>query len=149
MSRRRKLLLGAGGSLLVLAVAVLILGSGGSWDTYPGPQRVTRATVARAPAWTRPCWAGRHIGKPVHVYECARLEGRVVWVINEEERHGGDAHIIVMESLRIRFAKMSLADRRRFGVPGIGHRVTFVGPVTKGKHVDRQLWAWTVEDHGI
>lgn len=149
MSRRRKLLIGIGGALLAAIVAALLLGSGGSWETYPAPRRISPSTVAGAPAWTRPCWVGGHDGKRVRVLQCARLRGRVLWVVNEKVEHGGDAHIVVVESLHVRFAKMNLADRRRIGVPGIGHRVTLVGPIVRGAHVEQQLWAWKVEDQGL
>lgn len=148
VSRRRKVLIVGTALLGVVVAAAVLLGRGGSWDTYPGPERVTPASVAGAPAWARPCWAGRHDGRPVHVFECGRLRGRVLWVLNEEVEHGGDAHLVVVARMRIRFAKIGLSDRRRDGLPGVGDRVTLVGPVVRGAHLDRQIWAWSVENRG-
>lgn len=149
VSRRRKVLTGAAVTLLVLVVVAVLLGRGGSWESYPGPERVTPETVASSPGWTRPCWAGRHDGKAVHVFECGRLRGRVLWVITEKTKNGGDAQIIVVAGLRLRYAKLSLRDREIIGVPGIGHRVTMVGPIVRGARIREKLWAWSVEDHGI
>jgi hypothetical protein len=149
VSRRRKLLIAAGAALAAILVAALLLAGQGSYETYPGPNHVTPQAVAGAPAWTKPCWVGGHDGRRIHVFVCARLRARVIWVSNEKVEHGGDAHLVTVAGRHIRFAKLTLSDRRRLGVPGIGDRVTLVGPVVRGAHVHAEVWAWSVDNHGI
>jgi hypothetical protein len=149
LSRRRKITLIAAGVVLALAAAAFLLAGHGSYETVAGTRSYIKLVPPGAPAWSRPCWTLHHEGKRLKVKLCARLRARVLWVAHEKPEHGGDAHLITVAHRHIRFAKLSPGDARRLGVPGVGHRVTLIGPVIHGAHVDSEVWAWAVQDDGI
>ena len=114
---------------MALATAALLLAGHGSYETVAGTRSYLKLVPPGAPPWSRPCWTLHHEGKRLKVKLCARLRARVLWVAREKPEHGGDA--------------------RRLGVPGVGHRVTLIGPVIHGAHVDSEVWAGAVQDDGI
>jgi hypothetical protein len=119
--------------VLVLAVAaavVAVVMSRGTYETSSRSALQTSAQQARAPAWTRPCWAsvrGLGAGKPA----CAHVRGRVVWIQKHDPDGDGDRHVILMARLHPRIVKLGL----RLGpvpLPRIGAQVDATGWLSLG-----------------
>jgi hypothetical protein len=142
--RRRKLIGGTVAVGAALAVAAFLVAGAGGIETYPAPLAGERPTGA--PDWTAPCWRRGLVSNPRATHWCARLRARVLWVKREgTERGDGDVHVVTVADRHIRYAKISLAEQRRLKVPGVGDRVTVIGPLVRGAHVDEQVRAYAVE----
>lgn len=146
--RARRAALALGAVALVLGVVGYAAAGWGSFETWPAPREITPEYVAAAPAWTRPCWARRLRSSRVTTVRCARLRGRVIFRRREKDRNGGDVHLVTVADRHIVYAKISPEDQR-LGIPSIGDRVTFVGPIVRGAHVDEQVRAWRIVNHGL
>jgi hypothetical protein len=109
--------------LVVLAGVAAIVLSRGVYDSYDRVALIGGARQARAPAWTRPCWAtARTEGKP----KCVHVTGRVVWIQKHDPDGDGDRHLIIVSRLRPRIVKLE----RTFPIPRlprIGTRIDVVG----------------------
>jgi hypothetical protein len=118
--------------LLLLVALVAVIGlvtlAPGSYQTYPRTSLLTAAGRKAAPAWTQPCGA---IARWATDRDCARVEGRVVWIQRHDPDGDGDRHLIVVERLHPHIVKIppTLAVPH---LPGHGRRVDAVGYVSRG-----------------
>lgn len=146
MRRRglRRLALAAAVVAAVLAAVAFALAGQGDLDLHPAPFEVgDDRSVAGAPGWSRPCWAGRLESDERHARLCARLRARVIWVTRDAG--DGDAHLVTVAGRRLRYAKISRQVQSYVEVPGVGDAVTVVGPLIGGNRVREQVNVWALE----
>jgi hypothetical protein len=129
--RRRRLRRIAAALLILItlvAVVAIVALAPGSYETYPRTSLLTAAGRRTAPTWTRPCSV---IARWVTDRNCARIEGRVVWIQHHDPDGDGDRHLVVVEGFRPRIVKIppTLAVRH---LPGHGRRIEAVGYVSRG-----------------
>ncbi|HWH45307.1 MAG TPA: hypothetical protein VNT32_11290 [Thermoleophilaceae bacterium] len=142
--RLRRLALAAAATAVVLAALAFAVAGQGGLDLHPAPFEVGEdRSVAGAPGWSRPCWAGRLESDGRHARSCARLRGRVIWVTRDAG--DGDAHLVTVAGRRLRYAKISRQVQSYVKVPGVGDAVTVVGPMVGGDRVREQVNVWALE----
>jgi hypothetical protein len=127
--RTRRILLGLLAVTLVGALVGGLAAAGGTYDRYARAALLDPALRARAPGWTRPCWAlARYVvAKPF----CVHLDGRVAWVQKHDSDGDGDRHLLVVERFHLRIVKLTveLPVQR---LPRLGAHVEVTGWLMKG-----------------
>lgn len=110
-------------AILALACAQALLFGGGETVTWRGE--------GAAPAWAGACEGATRRPHPLEA-RCARVTGRVLYV--QRERADGalvDVHLAVATRWRVLVVKLR---PERFATPGLGRRVSFVGPLYRVDH---------------
>jgi hypothetical protein len=131
--------------IMGLLAAAVVLAAQGSVRTWGGPVRFTSLRqVASAPSWTAPCWKRVFTDSRPLVSACARVSGHVVWVQGRDPDGDGEAKVILLVRFGLVAAKFSARDRPR-KLPGIGSNLTVTGPMIRGAHGLREVYARAVQ----
>lgn len=114
----------------ILLVGVVALAAQGSF------QIVARRGAVSAPSWTRWCVAGQVRADRRRLAFCARVSGVVL-----AATHGpaaGESHVAVVGAFHLFVVR--LPDDA--AVPGVGSRITAIGPLLRARDGEREVQAF-------
>lgn len=115
------------GGVVVVTAALVMLATGGRYETVSQRTLQTPAGRAAAPGWTRPCWDLPRWGGE----RCARVSGRVVWVQRRDPDGDGDQHVILVSRFHVRIVKQR-SSRAGLPAPHLGRSYKAVGLTKTG-----------------
>jgi hypothetical protein len=128
--------------IVLVVVAGVIVFAGGDYATYPR-EKLTGSSSSDAPSWTRPCVGLRPLR--TRWTECGRTTGRVLWKPKSDSDVGDQRHLLLAAHFHVRIVKPD-PQRPQVELPGLGAKVTVVGPVIRTKSGKKQILAVRVTD---
>jgi hypothetical protein len=133
--RRRRLLIALAALVVVLGVLAVVTGTATSFQTYEDS--------SAPPDWSSPCFSKEPRHDRVLLAPCARATGFVTYVRAKGHQGGREVHFALVGRFGALIVKLD--NPFHLPTPGIGSRVTVVGPLVRAQNGMREIEARSVE----